>query len=412
MQTKEIENEIRKQRGLQIAQTCQIIKRQSGDYVVPSQSGNGAYIVGKAEAGNLACDCPDYEHVFAMGVKCKHIWAVEVKTNRKLRLDGSTEITKTIKVSYPQNWSAYDYAKTHEKELFQKLLYDLCQSIENPEYKFGRPTLPLSDMVFSSALKVYTTFSLRRFMSDMQIAKEKGYIDKVPYYTSVARYMENPELTPLLLKLIISSATPLKSIETDFAVDSSGFSTCRFDRWFSFKYGREVNSKIWLKAHVISGVKTNIVAGVKITKSFSHDTKEFPDLVTETAKTFTIKEVSADKAYLSRKNIKLVDKLGARSYIPFKENTSGKAKGSLLWTKMYFFFMCNRAEFLQHYHKRSNVETTFHMIKSKFGDSLRSKTKTAQINEALLKILCHNICVVIQEMQELGIEANFAKGLS
>ena len=69
--------------------------------------------------------------------------------------------------------------------------------------------------------------------------------------------------------------------------------------------------------------------------------------------------------------------------------------------------MYNREEFLQHYHKRSNVETTFHMIKSKFGDSIRSKTETAQVNEVLLKILCHNICVVIQEMNELGIEANF-----
>jgi hypothetical protein len=28
-------------------------------------------------------------------------------------------------------------------------------------------------------------------------------------------------------------------------------------------------------------------------------------------------------------------------------------------------------------------------------------------NEALCKVLCHNLCVVIQEMHELGIEATF-----
>ena len=50
---------------------------------------------------------------------------------------------------------------------------------------------------------------------------------------------------------------------------------------------------------------------------------------------------------------------------------------------------------------------TFHMIKSKFGDSARSKTETAQVNEVLLKVLCHNACVVIQEMFELGIEPKF-----
>ena len=43
------------------------------------------------------------------------------------------------------------------------------------------------------------------------------------------------------------------------------------------------------------------------------------------------------------------------------------------------------------------------MIKAKFGGRLRSKNKIAQMSELLAKVLCHNICVVIQEMHELGI---------
>ncbi|MDQ3813951.1 MAG: hypothetical protein M3347_08370, partial [Armatimonadota bacterium] len=58
----------------------------------------------------------------------------------------------------------------------------------------------------------------------------------------------------------------------------------------------------------------------------------------------------------------------------------------------------------------SNVESTFSMVKAKFGDSLRSKDDTAQENEALCKILCHNICCVIQSMYELGIEPDFGTG--
>ena len=54
-----------------------------------------------------------------------------------------------------------------------------------------------------------------------------------------------------------------------------------------------------------------------------------------------------------------------------------------------------------------NAETTFHMIRSKYGDAVRSKTEVAQVNEVLLKVLCHNICVVIQEMFELGIAPSF-----
>jgi hypothetical protein len=47
------------------------------------------------------------------------------------------------------------------------------------------------------------------------------------------------------------------------------------------------------------------------------------------------------------------------------------------------------------------------MMKAKFGDALRSKTDTVLVNELLCKVLCHNICVVIQSMYELGIEADF-----
>lgn len=43
-------------------------------------------------------------------------------------------------------------------------------------------------------------------------------------------------------------------------------------------------------------------------------------------------------------------------------------------------------------------------MKTKFGDRLRSKTRTAQINEALCKVLAHNLCCLIQSMYELGIE--------
>ncbi|MCY3638716.1 MAG: transposase, partial [Chloroflexi bacterium] len=65
-----------------------------------------------------------------------------------------------------------------------------------------------------------------------------------------------------------------------------------------------------------------------------------------------------------------------------------------------------------HYHKRSNVETAFSMIKAKFGASVRSRTEVAQVNEVLAKILCHNICVLILSIFELDVMPAFqARGL-
>jgi transposase len=53
--------------------------------------------------------------------------------------------------------------------------------------------------------------------------------------------------------------------------------------------------------------------------------------------------------------------------------------------KMQHLFAYQRDTFLAHYHKRSNVDTTFSMIKRKFGDSLRSKSDVGQMNEILLQ---------------------------
>ena len=56
-----------------------------------------------------------------------------------------------------------------------------------------------------------------------------------------------------------------------------------------------------------------------------------------------------------------------------------------------------------------NTAECSYMIKGKFGDAVRSKSDIGQLNEVLCKVLCHNLCVIIQVMHELGIEPTFAK---
>jgi len=159
--------------------------------------------------------------------------------------------------------------------------------------------------------------------------------------------------------------------------------------------------------HVVCGVKTHIVTGVEITRATKHESPLYPDLLKQTAKAgFTMREVSADKGYISQKNLQATVDMGAAPFIPFCSNVQPD-RGTDLWSKMFFYYNFKRDEFYQHYHKRSNVETTFSMIKSKFGERLRSKTATAQVNEALCKVLCHNLCVVIQSMYELNITPEF-----
>jgi hypothetical protein len=47
-------------------------------------------------------------------------------------------------------------------------------------------------------------------------------------------------------------------------------------------------------------------------------------------------------------------------------------------------------------HHRSLVECGFSMLKAKSGDRLCSESETAQASELLSKVLCYNICCLIQ----------------
>jgi transposase len=155
------------------------------------------------------------------------------------------------------------------------------------------------------------------------------------------------------------------------------------------------------------GVRTNVVTAAEVTGWAAADTNYFKPLVQVTGEHFEMEQVSADKAYLSHANVDFVEKFGAVPFIPFKSN-SRVPTPSLFpggWERMYHLFAYERETFLANYHKRSNVETTFSMIKAKFGDAVLAKSDVGQMNEALCKVLAHNICCVISAMHELGLEA-------
>jgi transposase len=405
----------RELKAFQIAAKAKL--QRSGDrWFVPSQTkgkGGSYYYTVKPDPIHPHCTCPDFE---SRKLRCKHIFAVEYTIEREQTSDGETVVTETLRISqktYSQDWPSYNKAQTYEKEHFQKLLHELCKGIGEPSQTIGRPRMPLDDMIFSAAFKVYSTVSARRFMCDLRDARAKGYISRVPAYNTIFKYFENDLLTPHLQMLIEESALPLQAVESAFAVDSSGFSTSRFFQWVDAKYTNPelVTKRDWVKVHLMCGVKTNVVTAVEITDRFSGDCPQFKTLVETTGQNFTMAEVSADKAYLSSDNLQTVVDHNAMPYIPFKSNSVSSSRRGIpstaLWKQMFHSYSFNQHRFMQCYHKRSNVESTFSMIKAKFGDSLRSKTKTAQVNEALCKILCHNLCCLIQSMFELQIKPEF-----
>ncbi len=402
----------RRQRGLAIAATVPIKKNKLG-YSVPSQSGKGRYVVNLDD--DPFCSCADFE---LRQSPCKHIYGVQYLILRdeqeEEEEDEEEPEQQAPKFYYRQDWPAYNKAQIYEGDHFVTILRELCDNVETPpQATAGRPRLPLSDALFGMALKVYSTKSTRRAMSSIRDAHSKYLLDTTPSPATIFKYMEDPAMKDLIRGLIELSALPLESVDVDFAPDSTGFSSTTYHRWFSHKWGRKIREARWVKAHIFTGVKTNIVTAADVTDVVgkgSSDSVHLIPLMNATAENFDIQSVAADKGYLSKKNVRAIAAIDADGYIPFKTNSvpfTPNHKKDEVWSKAYYYYNLHRAEFLEHYHKRSNVETTFSMIKAKFGSQVRSKTLVARINETLLKILCHNIVVLIHEMYESGLNPLF-----
>jgi len=396
----------RQEKGRLLANDKRIKLVGGNTWLVPSQSQNsGGYTVDVAEG---TCSCPDYE---LRRTKCKHQWAVELTRTVETAPDGTKVLTETMTVTrrtYAQDWPNYNAAQCAEKRTVQALLRGLCDGILTPPHPGRGPKpIPLADAVYGMTMKVYTGMSGRRATTDIESCAKAGRMTRAPHYNSLFNYFERTELAPILTTLVEESAAPLASVETKFAVDSTGFGTAVYRRWFDHKYGREMKEHAWVKAHASVGTTTNVVTAVRATEGNVSDSPELPALVEATARRFQIADISADKAYLSHANLAAIEAAGAVPYIPFKSNSRGE--GPAAWRRLWGLFMYRQDEFLQHYHQRSNVESTFSAIKRKFGGAVRSKRFPAQVNEVLCKMLCHNLSMLVHAIHELGIDIPFGR---
>ena len=92
----------------------------------------------------LRCSCPDFE---LRGLPCKHVIAVEIVVRRETP-EGDV-LTETVRVTYSQDWTAYNRGQCEEGERFPAMLADLCATLPTPAQGRGRPRLPMSDMAFA-----------------------------------------------------------------------------------------------------------------------------------------------------------------------------------------------------------------------------------------------------------------------
>lgn len=316
------------------------------------------------------------------------------------------------KRTYPQDWPQYERACSREKLMFFRLLKDAVDHLEvGYEYKGnGRPPVYYGDIIKSLCIRTYSSYSSWRAESELKIARSMGIIDQVYKRSTLNKHLKNSKITPLLHQLYKVIAEPIAPLELYFAVDATGISNKYGNpHWIKIRHTKEElkQRKEYSKLHIITGCKTNIITKAFITKGNTHESPYLKPLLDETARYFDIKEVMADAGYLSKENVKAITSIGAVPFIWGKRNVNVPMKGYSPWGAMLRLWKKHQMYFAEHYHKRSNVESTFSMLKRKFGDYCRAKTPVSQENEILAKIVCHNAVVLAEALLTYDLKPEF-----
>ena len=80
----------------------------------------------------------------------------------------------------PFNWRMYNNSQTREKIIVLTLLKELCNLLEGDAYiGKGRRSMPAGHMIFCMGLKVYSSLSSRRLISELELCRNKFFIHAI-----------------------------------------------------------------------------------------------------------------------------------------------------------------------------------------------------------------------------------------
>lgn len=270
----------------------------------------------------------------------------------------------------------------------------------------GAPPADLYDVLMNLSIKHYFGRSLRRsigLIRLMRIAFRLRF--RVLCFKTLDNYLNNSCVRKYLDRIIEYTSSPLKFLEKNFATDKTGERTNSFSGWYGVRCNKKLRKRDHLNIHITTGCELHAVTSVTVLKEKGKDNIIFRKHNRKLKKNgFSVNVHSGDGVYLSRENCTDVEEVGGKPRFHLKKGLTKKPKGHPAWKRMLLYAEEHPEEYEAEYHTRSNVESTNHAKKSKFGDTVRCKDNTAQEQECHLSWCCYNFSVLSRAYYELDIE--------
>jgi len=237
-------------------------------------------------------------------------------------------------------------------------------------------------------LKEYISTDYRDFVELIDLMsniKEKLDLDKVPHYTTLQKFVFR--IPSSLFNLILSKTLKLFYSHGEnasiTAIDATGFTSSYASHYYSRRTGKLRRS--FLKTSIAVDTDKKVILGWKISQKTDHDVKHAKALIRQSNKSRKSECYVLDKGYDSEKiHVLIREEIKADSIIPVRKRKRKKVRGKYR-RKLYLNFDKIK------YNKRNIAETTFSVVKRKFGEVLRARKFYNQVKEIKIKLIVYNI---------------------
>lgn len=293
---------------------------------------------------------------------------------------------------------------------FFVLLRELLLTVDEPPRRTNHKRLPLRDMLFVLVTKVFFRLSSADVCLFLELLHPDLWVGPIPHRNSVTNYMQMEWLKPILEGLVGASSKSLIPLSgVLFAVDSTPILAPGYYMSKDRETGKLFKRRNWLRLHMICDDLTGVVTAARADSMHVAEQRYFEVLLGETMESgFQVEAIGADKNYCTKANVRWARERGVLTYITVKKNAKRSRKNSdPAWDENYERAKSSDQKVRLKFHKRNRIESVNSRVKWRYDEEVLVKMPAAQYNEALCKVICHNLLVLVQYSRMLSSPLNF-----
>lgn len=168
-------------------------------------------------------------------------------------------------------------------------------------------------------------------------------------------------------------------------------------RYFALRMGKRVALGRFPKLSAVCDTASHLFLSAKVTRGPRHDMCEGPTILRQAARRLKLGRVLLDAGYDAERTHLLVrHELGGESVIPARTGRRTNRPPTAKYRRMM-----HDAFPKEHYGQRWQAESAISRDKRLFGSSVRATSWAGQKREAYLRVLVHNLLILLLAHTEL-----------